>query len=75
MHLADVDQMQFSGNAYANELAGNGLMTFFAAFQRNELYYERFYTTLPAEQADRILDPRLRDEAVAYYQTAFKAFK
>lgn len=55
MHLADVDQMQFSGNAYANELAGNGLMTFFAAFRRNELDYERFYATLPAAQADRIL--------------------
>jgi phosphoglycerol transferase MdoB-like AlkP superfamily enzyme len=54
-HLAEVDQMQYSGNAYANELAGNGLMTFAAAFQRNELDYERFYATLPAEQADRIL--------------------
>ena len=54
-HLADVDQMQFSGNTYANELAGNGLMTFVAAFQRNELDYERFYATLPAAQADRIL--------------------
>lgn len=53
--LVDVDQMQFSGNAYANELAGNGLMTFVAAFRRNELDYERFYATLPAEQADRIL--------------------
>jgi phosphoglycerol transferase MdoB-like AlkP superfamily enzyme len=54
-HLADVDQMQFSGNAYANELAGNGLATFVSAFRRNELDYERFYATLPAEQADRVL--------------------
>jgi phosphoglycerol transferase MdoB-like AlkP superfamily enzyme len=54
-HLADVDQMQFSGNPYANELAGNGLMTFIAAFRRNELDYERFYATLPMAQADRIL--------------------
>lgn len=53
--LADVDRMQFSGNAYANELAGNGLMTFAVAFRRNELDYERFYATLPAAQADRIL--------------------
>lgn len=44
-----------SGNAYANELAGNGLMTFIAAYQHNELDYERFYATLPAAQADRIL--------------------
>ncbi len=54
-HLADVDRMQFSGNTYANELAGNGLATFVAAFRRNELDYERFYATLSAAQADRIL--------------------
>ena len=53
--LSDIDQMQFSGNAYANELAGNGLMTFFAAYQRNELDYDRFYATLPTAQAAHIL--------------------
>ncbi len=53
--LGDIDQMQFSGNAYANELAGNGLMTFFSAYQRNELDYGRFYATLPAAQEARIL--------------------
>lgn len=53
--LSDIDQMQFSGNAYANELAGNGLMTFFAAYQRNELDYARFYATLPTAQAAQIL--------------------
>jgi phosphoglycerol transferase MdoB-like AlkP superfamily enzyme len=53
--LADIDQMQFSGNAYANELAGNGLMTFGAALRRNDLDYARFYATLPADKADRIL--------------------
>jgi phosphoglycerol transferase MdoB-like AlkP superfamily enzyme len=53
--IADIDQMQFSPNAYANELAGNGLMTFGAAFRRNDIDYERFYATLPAGKADRIL--------------------
>lgn len=53
--LADIDQMQFSTNAYANELAGNGLMTFAAALRRNDLDYERFYATMPTAQADRIL--------------------
>ena len=47
--------MEFSQNAYANELSGNGLMTFFAAYQRNELDYERFYATMPSAQATRIL--------------------
>jgi phosphoglycerol transferase MdoB-like AlkP superfamily enzyme len=53
--LSDIDRMQFSGNTYANELIGNGMMTFAAALQRNELDYGRFYATLPTEQADRIL--------------------
>lgn len=44
--VADLEQMEFSTNAYANELAGNGLMTFAAALRRNELDYERFYATL-----------------------------
>jgi phosphoglycerol transferase MdoB-like AlkP superfamily enzyme len=54
-HVADIDQMRFSDNAYANELAGNGLMTFAAALRRNELEYERFYHTLPDADARRIL--------------------
>jgi len=55
-HLADIDQMQFSSNAYANELSGNGLMTFVSAFRRNELDYPRFYKTLPEAQARKILE-------------------
>lgn len=54
--LANVDQMQFSHNAYANELAGNGLFSFAAAARRNELDYETFYKTIPQTQADAILN-------------------
>lgn len=53
--LSDIDQMQHSGNAYANELAGNGLMTLAAAFHRNELDYQQFYATLPVARAAQIL--------------------
>ncbi len=53
--LADIDQMQFSENSYANELAGNGFMTFGAALRRNELDYSRFYATEPPEKAAEIL--------------------
>ena len=45
--LANVDQMEFGKNAYANELAGNGLFSFFAAARRNELDYDKFYKTIP----------------------------
>ena len=55
MSVASIDQMGRIGNAYADELAGNGLFTFAAAMRRNELDYDRFYATLPQEDADRIL--------------------
>jgi phosphoglycerol transferase MdoB-like AlkP superfamily enzyme len=53
--VASVDQMGGSGNAYAEELSGNGLFTFAAAFRRNELDYDRFYRTIPQEKADATL--------------------
>ncbi len=53
--VADTDQMQFSDNTFANELAGNGLMTFAAAMRRNDLDYDRFYRTIPEDKAQRIL--------------------
>lgn len=53
--IANVDQMRWSGNAFADELSGNGLFTFAAAARRNALSYPRFYATLPQAQADAIL--------------------
>lgn len=53
--FANVDQMEFSKNAYANELSGNGIFSFSAAARRNELDYDKFYKTLPQAQALAIL--------------------
>ena len=53
--FANVDQMEFSKNAYANELAGNGIFSFSAAARRNELDYDKFYKTIPQAQALDIL--------------------
>ena len=55
INLANVDQMQGLGNAYADELSGNGLFTFAAAMHRNELDYDKFYKTLPQTVADATL--------------------
>lgn len=52
---ADVDQMNVTGNAYADELAGNGLYTLAAAMRRNELDYDRFYKIIPQARADALL--------------------
>lgn len=53
--VADIDHMDYATNAYANELSGNGVMTFAAAFRRNELDYSRFYATIPQAQATQLL--------------------
>ncbi len=47
----DSDQKDFSSSDAANELAGNGIFEFFAANYRNELSFERYYATLPANEA------------------------
>jgi len=54
--FANVDQMQFSKNSYANQLAGNGVFSFSAAARRNELDYNAFYKTIPNSQAKATLE-------------------
>jgi phosphoglycerol transferase MdoB-like AlkP superfamily enzyme len=41
----------FSKNAFANELAGNGMYELFAAYLHNELSYDRFYKGVDQKQA------------------------
>jgi phosphoglycerol transferase MdoB-like AlkP superfamily enzyme len=55
LSLANVDQMEGQGNAYATELSGNGLFTLSAAMRRNELDYDKFYRTIPQETANATL--------------------
>ncbi|WP_109123613.1 alkaline phosphatase family protein [Dyella sp. C11] len=38
-------------NAYVNEVSGNGVYEFFAAFRSSHLDYSRFYRTLPDDEA------------------------
>ena len=52
---ANVDQMSGAGNEHALELSGNGLFSLAGAMRRNELDYDRFYKTIPQEEADTIL--------------------
>lgn len=48
-----VDSAALTGNHYADELAGNGLYSFFSAYRNNELDYARYYPVLP--------EPELRE--------------
>ena len=45
-----VSHSAISSNAFANELAGNGIYNLFAAFINNELSFTRFYRTGPEQQ-------------------------
>ncbi|OGR64004.1 MAG: sulfatase [Elusimicrobia bacterium GWB2_63_22] len=53
--LSDIDKMAGLGNAYADELSGNGVLSFAAALRRNELDYDKLYRTIPQERADAVL--------------------
>jgi phosphoglycerol transferase MdoB-like AlkP superfamily enzyme len=63
----DVRYKEFSGDAQANEIAGNGYFDFWHAFWANEIDYDRFYKTLPAQRAlatlaNELGSPRLKVE-------------
>ncbi len=63
----DARYKEFSDDAQANEIAGNGYFDFWHAFWTNEIDYDRFYKTLPAQRAlatlaNELARPRLRAE-------------
>jgi phosphoglycerol transferase MdoB-like AlkP superfamily enzyme len=47
----DARYKEFSNDAQANEIAGNGYFDFWHAFWVNEIDYDRFYKTLPRQRA------------------------
>lgn len=48
--VVDASDAQVSENRYVNELASNGIYSFFAAFRNNELDYSRYYRKEPEDQ-------------------------
>lgn len=53
-------------NQYGNELAGNGIYQFFAAFRNSSLDYARFYATLPDDDAYALLREQLAAPGVRF---------
>ena len=49
-----------TANNYVNELAGNGIYQFFAAFRSSHLDYKKFYRSLPDDEAFRLLRKHLK---------------
>ncbi len=52
---------EFSDSVQAQQLAGNGPWEFFHAFNTNEIDYDRFYATVPIDQAYRELRQEFTD--------------
>ena len=57
--LVSGDMKDRTGNAYVNELAGNGIYQFFAAYRSASLDYARYYRTVPANEARAIVRAQL----------------
>lgn len=51
----DASMAGFSSNRYANELAGNGIYDFFAAFRNNEIDYTQYYVMQDEDKVFRRL--------------------
>lgn len=57
------------GNAYNQELARNGLFSFFAAYRNNSLDYDRFYPVLPVGEAFARMKPLLNRSGASAFRS------
>lgn len=64
--FVNVSMTGISGNNFANELAGNGIYDFGAAFRNNELDFDRFYATREKPQVLSGLRELLREPYSRY---------
>jgi phosphoglycerol transferase MdoB-like AlkP superfamily enzyme len=66
----DSDWLPAFRNNFNRELAKDGLWSLFAAFWDNELEYDQFYTTLPADEAFRAVRKEIaRDNSITLGET------
>lgn len=66
----DVSGTQVTSNRFANELAGNGIYDFFAAFRNNQLDYASFYRNEDNAKALQKLRPLLAEKNSSYIDRA-----
>lgn len=53
--IPKLSKLENSNNVFSNELQANGLYKFYLAFNNSELDYDKFYKTLPINQAFSLL--------------------
>jgi|CXWL01.1.fsa_nt_gi phosphoglycerol transferase MdoB-like AlkP superfamily enzyme len=56
-------------NQYVNELAGNGIYQFFAAYRMASLDYDRFYSNLPLDKAFQVVRQELASPDARFLST------
>lgn len=66
---------KFSTNEYANELAGNGIFQFGTAFWANDLSFEKYYETMPQEEAFKIVREALQNEYSTFTGTDIQSIE
>lgn len=50
---------EWSSNRYNSEISKSGIYSFFAAFRNNRMAYDKFYTTIPNQEAFNIVRTKL----------------
>jgi phosphoglycerol transferase MdoB-like AlkP superfamily enzyme len=66
LFLVDSSTKDLTSNNYLNEVAGNGVYQFFGAFRSSHLDYDRFYRTLPIDQAFARVRAQLKTPDATY---------
>jgi hypothetical protein len=67
--LVSGDMKDRTANTYVNELAGNGIYQFFAAYRSASLDYARYYRTVPADEARAIVRAQLATPDATFLAT------
>lgn len=57
--IPKLSKLENSNNVFANELQANGLYKFFLAFKNSELEYDKFYKTMPNNEAFALLQQQI----------------
>ena len=69
LFMVNSSTKDLTSNTYVNELAGNGIYQFFGAFRSSHLDYDRFYRTLPIDEAFARVRAQLQTPDATYVST------
>ncbi|KGI77936.1 LTA synthase family protein [Oleiagrimonas soli] len=64
--LVNANMRNQTANRYVNDLGGNGIYQFFAAFRADQLNFDQFYKTLPDDQAYATVRKMLKTPDATY---------